>query len=905
EITQEVLNATAGGIFLNKTPNEAYQLLEDKVVKLNWAKNQKTRSSLKKTVAFADEGLRVLRDNLAYREYGIRLMQAPRSAKALQEKVLLKLHGIRKLPGSSSLADLGASINLMPYSLYAKLSLKTLKPTKMSVRLADRSFQYPFGIAENMLVEVGKFTFPVDFVILEIEEDNKKLRINDDDDVLGVLRLELRLRIGHGLEGIGNTVMLPRFNTNNLSVEDLTVQFDRLRMRCGVEEEEEQVIARFLGILRPKISEVKSQGRLSTNIFSSTFRPSNTKSAKAITPKVNTSPDLIDKLHGSAVFSKIDLRSGYHQIRMRPEDELKTAFKTRDGLYEWMVIPFGLSNAPSTFMRLMNHVFKPFIGHFVAVYFVDILVFSSDIDQHLWHLNKVFMVLRDQKLYANKQKCHFLSQEVTFLGFLISQYDIRMDHQKVNSILSWPTPTSINDIQCFHRLASFYWCFIKRLCSLIAPMTDCMKGGKFWWTKEAEDEFATLNQRVTQAPCLALPNFNEKCCSQPFKDFSIHDSYLFKGLRLCVPLSFLRDSIILESHAGGLASHFGRDKTIDLIHGNFYLPKMERDVSRIISRCRVCHIAKIHSTNASLYTTSPIPRAPWEDVSLDFVTGLPRTQRQKNSVMKYCSQPFNDFSLHDGYLFKSSRFCVPLCSLRDSIILESHVEGLAGHFGRDKTLDLIRGKFYWPKMERDVSRIIARCRVCHIAKTQSTNVGLYTPLPIPTAPWEDVSLDFVMGLPRTKRQKDSVMVDVDRFLKMAHFVPCSKTYDASQVARLRHGIPKMITSNRDVKFVSHFWRTLWKCMGLKLQFSISHHPQTDGQTEVTNRSLGNLLRCFIGEQPKQWDITLPHAEFASNRYLNRTTSKTLFMIVYRRNPFTPLHLEPFPISETVSFERDD
>ncbi|GJZ14320.1 reverse transcriptase domain-containing protein [Tanacetum coccineum] len=126
EITQEVLNVAAGGIFLYKTPNQAYQLLEDKVLhKLDWAKNKKTKSSLKKTIAFADE------------------------------------------------ADLGASINLMPYSLYAKLSLETLKPTTMSVRLADISFQYPVGIAENMLVEVGKFTFPADFVILEMEEDNK------------------------------------------------------------------------------------------------------------------------------------------------------------------------------------------------------------------------------------------------------------------------------------------------------------------------------------------------------------------------------------------------------------------------------------------------------------------------------------------------------------------------------------------------------------------------------------------------------------------------------------------------------------------------------------------------------------------------------------------------------------
>jgi len=212
---------------------------------------------------------------------------------------------------------------------------------------------------------------------------------------------------------------------------------------------------------------------------------------------------------------------------------------------------------------------------------------------------------------------------------------------------------------------------------------------------------------------------------------------------------------------------------------------------------------------------------------------------------------------HEGFLFKGKTLCIPQCSLREAINWEAHDGGLAGHFGRDKTVALVKENFYWPRHERDVYKHIQRCRVCHLAKAKSQNTGFYMPLPVPEAPWDDVSMDFVLGLPQTQHQKDFVMVVVDRFSKMAHFIPCQKTKDVVQVVDLYfkeivhlHGIPKTITSDRDVKFLSHFWRTVWRKMGTKLQFNSASHPQTDGQTEVVNRILGNLLRSFVGKKPK-------------------------------------------------------
>ncbi|KAH9708053.1 hypothetical protein KPL70_012757 [Citrus sinensis] len=236
----------------------------------------------------------------------------------------------------------------------------------------------------------------------------------------------------------------------------------------------------------------------------------------------------------------------------------------------------------------------------------------------------------------------------------------------------------------------------------------------------------------------------------------------------------------------------------------------------------------------------------------------------------------SDYHLHDKFLFKSNQLCIPDSSLRLKIIAELHNEG---HI---------------------------------VSKGSATNAGLYMPLPILTQPWADISMDFVLGLPCTQRGMDSIFVVVDRFSKMAHFIACKNTTDALTVARLffkevyrLHGLPSSIVSDRDTRFLSHFGKTLWKLTNTRLNFSNAYHPQTDGQIEVVNRSLGNHLRSLVGDNLKMWDQKLYQVEFAYNHAVKRSTSLSPFQVNYRYNPQAPINLAPIPDLVRKSSKAED
>nr|KYP75878.1 Transposon Ty3-I Gag-Pol polyprotein [Cajanus cajan] len=220
--------------------------------------------------------------------------------------------------------------------------------------------------------------------------------------------------------------------------------------------------------------------------------------------------DLMDQLRGASVFSKIDLRSGYHQIRMKEGDILKTAFRTRYGHYEYVVMPFGVTNAPAVFMDYMNWIFRPFLDKFVVVFIDDILIYSRTREDHGEHLKMVLEILKAKQLYAKLSKCEFWLDEVRFLCHVISAEGIVVDPAKVESVLQWERSRTVTDIRSFVGLAGYYRRFIEGFSKIVAPLTQLTrKEQPFIWTDACERSFEELKRRLTTSPVLVLSDSSE------------------------------------------------------------------------------------------------------------------------------------------------------------------------------------------------------------------------------------------------------------------------------------------------------------------------------------------------------------------------------------------------------------
>nr|AAV43974.1 putative polyprotein [Oryza sativa Japonica Group] len=601
--------------------------------------------------------------------------------------------------------------------------------------------------------------------------------------------------------------------------------------------------------------------------------------------------DLFDQLEGATVFSEIDLRSGYHQLRIREEDIPKTAFTTRYGLFECTVMSFGLTNALAFFMNLMNKVFMEYLDKFVVVFIDDILIYSKTKEEHEEHLRLALEKLREHQLYAKFSKCEFWLSEVKFLGQVISSGGVAVDPSNVESVLSWKQPKTVSEIRSFLGLAGYYRRFIENFSKIARPMTRLLqKEVKYKWTEDCEQSFQELKKRLVTAPVLILPDSRKgfqvycdasrlglgcvlmqegKVVAYASRQLRPHENnYPTHDLELAAVVHALK--IWRHYLFGNRTEMYTDHKSLKYIFTQPDLNMRQRRWLELIKDYDMeihyhpgkANVVADALSRKSYCNMSEGRRLPWElcqefeklnlgIVSKGFVAALeakptlfdqvreaqvndPDIQEIKKNMRR--GKAIGYVEDEQGTVWLGERISVPENKeLKDTIMKEAHETLHSIHPGSTKMYQDLKQQFWWASMRREIAEYVALCDVCQRVKAEHQKpAGLLQPLKIPEWKWEEIGMDFITGLPRTSAGHDSIWVVVDRLTKVAHFIPVKTTYTGHKLAELYmarvvclHGVPKKIVSDRGSQFTSKFWQKLQLELGTRLNFSTAYHPQTD------------------------------------------------------------------------------
>ncbi|KAA0056808.1 ty3-gypsy retrotransposon protein [Cucumis melo var. makuwa] len=563
--------------------------------------------------------------------------------------------------------------------------------------------------------------------------------------------------------------------------------------------------------------------------------------------------DLFDQLQGATIFSKIDLRARHHQLRIRDSDIPKTAFRSRYGHYEFIVMSFCLTNAPAVFMDLMNKVFKDFLDTFVIVFIDDILIYSKTEAEHEEHLHQVLETLRANKLYSKFSKCEFWLKKVSFLGHVVSSEGVSVDPANIEAITSWPRPSTVSEIRSFLGLAACESSFQELKQKLVsAPVVLVPDGsGSFVIYSDA------LKKRLgcvlmQQSKVVAYASRQLKSHEQNYPTHDLELAAVVFALKIWRHYLYGEKIQVFTDHKS--LKYFFTQKELNMRQRRWlelvkdydreilYHPGKTNVVADALSR-KVAHSAALTTKQAPLLRD-------FERAEIAVSVGEVASQLAQLSVQSTLRQRIIVAQLNDPYLvekrrlvetgqgedfFISSddevtfdgRLCVPEDSaVKTELLTETYSSPFTMHPGSTKMYQDLRCVYWWRNMKREVADFVSRCLVCQQVKApRQRPAGLLQPLSV---------------------------------------------LDSRSQPTFFQGNPLILP----------FWKGLQLALGTRLDFSIAFHPQTDGQTERLNQILEDMLRACVLEFSGSWDSHLHLMEFAYNNSYQATIGMAQFEALY-------------------------
>jgi len=617
--------------------------------------------------------------------------------------------------------------------------------------------------------------------------------------------------------------------------------------------------------------------------------------------------DMLEHLSKGKVFSKLDLRSAYNLVRIKEGDEFKTAFTCKFGHYEYLVMPFGLKNAPAVFQHFINDVLDGILGDFVFGYIDDILIFSPDIDSHFKHLTEVLSRLRKAGLYVKLEKCEFCVPFLDFLGHRISSEGIFMDPKKISSVLEWPTPTNVKEVQSFLGLANYYRRFIPNFAVIARPLNNLLKKNtKFIWNNEVEEAFNCLKSKFSSAPVLAYPDRN-----LPFQVETDSSNFAIGAILSQIskdnkthPIAFYSRSLtqaernypIYDKELLAIVSalenwrHLLKGTTTPFTifsdHRNLlFQKKPEKMTQRLVrwslflSEFNFKIVYRSGSVNGKPDALSRRPDYASSDLNLNVVpfsvlrpdnfTAFPTSAVSFiDKLLNNCkNDPFyhdicnylennhlpvphpniENFSLSNGFLLFQNKLYVPINS-RSFALKLCHDSPSAGHFGIRKTTNLLNRDFWWPSLRSDAKKYVRSCTVCCRAKdSRHKPYGFLQPLEIPSRPWSSIAMDFITDLPKSNGFS-CIFVVVDRFSKMCHFAPFPNVPSAVDTASTFMNLIFRIHGLPDEILSdrgSQFTSKFWNAICSALNISINLSSPYHHQTNGLTERVNSVVEQYL------------------------------------------------------------